>query len=94
MPLTGATQKDIRRLSEELIKLYLRYHPGPRNVVIIDIDSTDDPTHGAQQLSLFHGYFGQHMYHPLLVFDGITGFPMAAILRPGYSHSSMALKLY
>lgn len=83
-----ATQKDIRRLSEELIKLYLRFHPGQRDVVIIDIDSTDDPTHGAQQLSLFHGYFGQHMYHPLLVFDGITGFPMAAILRPGNSHSS------
>jgi|MTBAKSStandDraft_1061840.scaffolds.fasta_scaffold10021_4 hypothetical protein len=52
------------------------------------MDSTDDPTHGAQQLSLFHGYFGQYMYHPLLIFDGITGFPMAAILRPGSSHAS------
>jgi hypothetical protein len=82
------TQKDIRRFSEQLFNLYLRAHPGPRNVVIIDIDSTDDPTHGAQQLSLFHGYFGQHMYHPLLVFDGITGFPMAAVLRPGNSHAS------
>ena len=73
-----ATQKDIRRLSEQLFNLYLHAHPGPRDVVIIDMDSTDDPTHGAQQLSLFHGYFGQHMYHPLLIFDGITGFPMAA----------------
>jgi hypothetical protein len=87
-----ATQKDIRRLSEQLFNLYLHAHPGPRDVVIIDMDSTDDPTHGAQQLSLFHGYFGQHMYHPLLIFDGITGFPMAAVLRPGNSHASHGAK--
>jgi len=86
------TRKDIRRLSDQLFNLYLKAHPGSRDVVIIDIDSTDDPTHGAQQLSLFHGYFGQHMYHPLLVFDGITGFPMAAVLRPGNSHASHGAK--
>ena len=87
-----ATRKDIRRLSEQLFNLYLHAHPGPRDVVIIDMDSTDDPTHGAQQLSLFHGYFGQHMYHPLLIFDGITGFPMAAVLRPGNSHAAHGAK--
>jgi len=86
------TRRDIRRLSEELFSLYLQAHPKKRKVVIIDMDSTDDPTHGAQQLSLFHGYFGQHMYHPLLIFDGITGFPMAAILRPGNSHASHGAK--
>jgi hypothetical protein len=28
------------------------------------------------------------MYHPLLVFDGQDGFPLAAVLRPGNSHAS------
>lgn len=28
------------------------------------------------------------MYHPLLVFDGRTGFPLAAMLRPGNTHGS------
>ena len=73
----GVTRKDIRRLSDCLFNHYLQAHPGKREVIIIDMDSTDDPTHGARQLSLFHGYFGQHMYHPLLIFDGITGFPTA-----------------
>lgn len=67
-----ATRKDIRRLSDCLFNHYLQAHPRKREVIIIDMDSTDDPTHGAQQLSLFHGYFGQHMYPPLLIFDGIT----------------------
>lgn len=88
----AVTVKDLHRLSNQLFQLYQQAHPGPRDVVIIDMDSTDDPTHGQQQLSLFHGYFGQYMYHPLLIFDRITGFPMAVILRPGNSYASHGAK--
>jgi hypothetical protein len=56
------------------------------------VDATDDPTHGAQQLSFFHGYYEEHMYHPLFFFDGITGFAMACVLRPGNSHASHRVK--
>jgi hypothetical protein len=82
------TSKDLRRLSDWLLKLYLKTHPGPRKVIVLDMDATDDPTHGQQQLSFFHGYYEEHMYHPLLVFDGESGFPLAAVLRPGNTHAS------
>jgi hypothetical protein len=85
-----ATAKDLRRLSDFLIDLYLKTHAGPRKVIVLDMDATDDHTHGQQQLSLFHGYYEEHIYHPLLVFDGRTGFPLAAILRPGNTHASHA----
>jgi hypothetical protein len=80
--------KDLRRLSIVLLDLYLKTHPGPRKVIVLDMDATDDPTHGKQQLSFFHGYYEEHMYHPLLVFDGRDGFPLATVLRPGNTHSS------
>lgn len=82
------SRTQLRRLSEGLLDAYLKAHPGHRDLVVIDIDSTDDPTHGHQQLSFFHGYYDQHMYHPLLVFDGVTGHPLAAVLRPGNSHAA------
>ena len=82
------TAKDLRRLSDRLLDLYLKTHPGPRKVIVLDMDGTDDPTHGRQQLSFFHGYYEEYMYHPLLVFDGRDGFPLAAVLRPGNTHSS------
>jgi hypothetical protein len=47
--------KDLRRLSDWLLELYLKTHPGPRKTIILDMDATDDPTHGQQQLSFFHG---------------------------------------
>jgi hypothetical protein len=83
-----ADTKDLRRLSDVLLKLYLKTHPGPRKVIVLDMDATDDPTHGHQQQSFFHGYYEEHMYHPLLVFDGQDGFPLAAVLRPGNTHAS------
>lgn len=59
-----------------------------RTEVIIDIDATDGPTHGAQQLSLFNGFYKQHMYSELLLHDGLTGQLILPVLRPGNSHSN------
>ena len=59
-----------------------------RKEVIIDVDATNDPTHGQQQLSMFHGYYGMFMYNELFFHDGITGQIILPVLRPGNSHSN------
>ena len=59
-----------------------------RGEVIIAIDSTDDPTRGAQQLSLFNGYCGQFMYNELFFHNGSDGPIILPVLRPGNSHSN------
>ena len=59
-----------------------------RKKIIIDIDATDDPTHGNQQLSMFNGFYGQFMYNELFFHDGETGQIIVPILRPGNSHSN------
>jgi len=58
-----------------------------RGEILLDLDSTDDPTHGQQQLSFFNGAYGQHMYHPMLIFERHTGFLLAARLSPGNASS-------
>lgn len=59
-----------------------------REEVVIDIDSTDDPTHGSQQLTMFNGFYGQFMYNELFFHDGHTGQIIVPVLRPGNSHSN------
>lgn len=56
--------------------------------LILDLDSTADPTHGAQQFALFHGGYNQHMYHPLCWFEGNTGLLLKTRLRPGLDRSA------
>jgi len=58
-------------------------HVAPPPEVLLDVDSTDDPTHGAQQLSFFNGHYDEHMYHPLLVFEGTSGVLLGSRLRAG-----------
>jgi hypothetical protein len=62
-----------------------RTHP---KELILDLDSTDDPTHGQQELALFHGGYNQHMYHPLCWFEGNTGLLLKTRLRPGLDRSA------
>lgn len=59
-----------------------------RKQVVIDVDATNDPTHGNQQLSMFNGYYGQFMYNELFFHDGQTGQIIVPVLRPGNSHSN------
>jgi hypothetical protein len=81
--------RDCYRLAVALGEVYLaeRERDGVPVHIVLDLDSTDDPTHGAQEGSAYHGYFRQHMYHPLLVFDGDTGQFITAVLRPGHAHA-------
>lgn len=78
------------RLAAALVETYLREREraGVPARLVLDLDGTDDPTHGDQEGSAYHGYYRQHMYHPLLVFDGDTGHLITAILRPGAAHAS------
>jgi hypothetical protein len=78
------------RIAEALFELYLRERgkDGAPGKILLDFDSTDDPTHGDQEGSYYHGYYKQHMYHPLLVFDGESGHLIGALLRAGNTHGS------
>jgi hypothetical protein len=78
----------IRGLNEFLVDVFVRTRETRPAHVIIDLDPTDDATYGGQQLTFWHGYYGQHQYFPLLVFEGETGLPLAAWLRPGKVHAS------
>jgi hypothetical protein len=84
-----ASQASITRLENQVSKSEVcainRYREAPSEVVL-DIDGWDDPTHGQQQLSCFHGYYGQHMYVPVLINEASSSYPLVLQLRAGNSH--------
>lgn len=80
------------RLAHALVAIYLqereRLAGAPPTHLLLELDSTDDPTHSDQEGSSYHGYYQQHMYHPLLIFDGHTNQLITAVLRHGTVHAS------
>jgi hypothetical protein len=77
----------ITGLNEFLVDAFVRTRKEQPVRVIIDLDPTDDAAHGKQQLTFWHGYYDQRQYFPMMIFEGETGMPLAAWLRPGTVHA-------
>ncbi len=87
----AATRRSCHQIAEVLFETYLREREkdgAAPDKVLLDFDATADSTHGEQEGSYYHGYYQQHMYHPLLVFDGETEHLITALLRAGNTHAS------
>ncbi len=86
----AATVRACYEIAETLLRLYVRQRgrSGAPKKIVLDLDATDDPTYGEQEGSYYHGYYKEHIYHPLVVFDGDTGQMIAAVLRAGNTHAS------
>ena len=84
----GVTGRELNRLWREFERQYVEELDPATAFVVLDVDGTDDPTHGSQQLSMFHGFYDQHMFHPLVIFDGEQGQLISALLRGGNAHAS------
>src|SRR5260370_15103207 len=87
----GVGIKELYRASEFLAESVIRRHAKRLRHrtyrLTIDLDPTDDPTHGAQQLSFFNGHYDIWCYLPVMGFvsfnDEAEPDLCAAVLRPG-----------
>jgi hypothetical protein len=53
-----------------LVELFIKQQEKAPKQLILDMDVTDDPTHGTQEGSAFNGYYHHECYTPLLLFCG------------------------
>ena len=53
-----------------LVDLFLEAHARAPREIVLDLDNTDIPLHGAQEGRFFHGYYDNYCYLPLYVFCG------------------------
>jgi hypothetical protein len=59
----------------------------PPEGIVLDMDSSESPTHGQQEGSAYNGHFGCTCYHPLFLFNQF-GDLERCLLRPGHVHSA------
>ncbi len=83
--------RDLYRFGEALADSVIGRHRkrlrGKARLITIDLDPTDDPTHGQQQFSFFNGYYDSWCYLPVLGFVSfnkeVEQYLFTAVLRPG-----------
>lgn len=91
--------RTLYRLAEALADRVLARHQRRKRRarrITIDVDVTDDLTHGAQQLSFFNGFYGGWCYLPLLAFitfdDEPRQYLVTAVLRPGNAPAAVGVQ--
>lgn len=80
-------------LADAVIARHRRRLKGRAKRITIDLDPTDDPTHGGQQLSFFNGHYDTWCYLPVAGFVTFNDEPeqylAAYVLRPGNAPATL-----
>lgn len=77
------TRREIYRISMALVLQFIFSYAKPPTALILDLDHSEDKTHGQQPLAFYNHYYGSYCYLPLVIFEGNSGALVAAVLRPG-----------
>ena len=79
----GLSRKDIYRLARAFVDAYIASYAAPPSVIVLDMDHSEDRTHGQQELAFYNHHYRSHCYLPLFLFEGLSGKLITAVLRPG-----------
>ena len=74
-----ATRAQAVALHGVLVEQFIASHKRAPAELVLDIDASDVPLHGRQELAEFHAYYDQHCYLPLYMFCGQS--LLACVLR-------------
>jgi hypothetical protein len=77
------------RLQEVLLEQFIASFDEPPKQLTLDIDPFDDPTHGQQQLTFFHGFYDQYQYLPRAITCAENDLVVTICLLHGTAHPAL-----
>lgn len=78
--------EELQQLNQALLDQVHPFHDD--SDFIIDLDSTHTDTFGRQEQANYNAHYQTYGYHPLVAFDGVTGYFLKAQLRAGNRYTS------
>lgn len=74
---------DLYRLTQAFVDHCITSYPEPPAAIVLDLDHSDDPTHGQQEFAFYNHYYKSYCSLPLFIFEGTSQALVMACLRPG-----------
>ena len=85
----AVTAADLLRLEEWFLAQFIGSFDAPPTELTLDIDVFDDPTHGAQQLTFFHGFYEQYQYLVRVITCAENDLVVFPVLLHGTAHAAL-----
>lgn len=75
--------RDLYRISEAIVDQFIASYATPPDALVLDIDHSEDAVYGQQPLAFYNHHYKSTCYLPLMIFEGVSGALVAAVLRSG-----------
>src|SRR5262249_45815162 len=85
----GINIPSLKRLRDVFLDQFIASFDSPPRHLTFDLDAVDDPAHGHQQLTFWHGYYDQNQYLPLVITCADNDQFVMLSLRPGNVHAAL-----
>lgn len=82
---------DLWRLRDVLVDTFLQSFDRPPGHLTLDLDPVDDPAHGQQQLTMFHAYYDENQYLPIVITCAENDLTILVGLRHGTCEPSLGV---
>ncbi len=79
----AASPRALYRLAQAFVDQFIASYATPPAVIVLELDHSEDPAHGQQELIFYNHHYGSQCYLPLFMFEGLSGKFISAALRPG-----------
>ena len=87
----AVTASDLLRMEAWYLERFVSSFSEPPAELTLDIDVFDDPTHGQQQLTFFHGYYEQYQYLVRVITCAENDLVVFPVLLHGTAHAALGV---
>jgi len=75
------SRTELSRMALVLLDHFIASYDSPPNVIVLDVDDTEDRVHGEQEQTRYDGYYGGYCFLPFHLYEGLSGRLITTILK-------------
>ncbi len=85
----SARRGELYKIAEMFVNQFIKSYTDEPPVIILDADDTNHNAYGAQLQIEFNNYYGEYVFMPLHIYEGLSGKLITTILKPGRRSKSV-----
>ncbi len=82
-------RSELYRIAKMFVLKFISSYETEPSVIILDADDTNHNAYGNQLLIEFNKYYGEYVFMPLHIYEGLSGKLITTILKPGRRSKSV-----
>jgi len=82
-------RSELYKIAQMFVIQFISSYESEPSVIILDADDTDNIAYGNQLQIEFNQYYGEYVYMPLHIYEGLSGKLITTLLKPGRRSKSV-----